>query len=100
LIGVKPCTKSVILKSEIKVCVLWLSRYFCYSIETKRVEFTRTGGDRSFSVMFTCVLIVLLYLKESKEKKQIMKREDYGKNKDKNIEDKVFMIFNFISKTK
>jgi len=50
--------------------------------------------------MFTCVLIVLLYLKESKEKKQIMKREDYGKNKDKNIEDKVFMIFNFISKTK
>ena len=29
-----------------------------------------------------------------------MKREVYGKNKDRNIEEKVFMIFVFISKTK
>jgi len=35
LIGVKLCTKYVILKLEIKVCVLWLPRYFCYSIEAK-----------------------------------------------------------------
>ena len=35
LIAVKPCTKCVILKSEIKVCMLWLPRHFRYSIEAK-----------------------------------------------------------------
>ena len=69
LIEVKLCTKSVILKLEINMCVLWLPRYFCYSIEAKPVESTRTEGDRSINNMFTCVLIVLLSFKESKEKK-------------------------------
>jgi len=50
--------------------------------------------------MFMCVLTVLLCFKESKEKKQIMKREEYGENKDRNIEEKVFVIFEIISKTK
>ena len=45
--------------------------------------------------MFTCMLTVLLCFKELKEKKriQIMKREEYGENKDRNIEDKVCVIF-------
>ena len=29
-----------------------------------------------------------------------MKREEYGENKDRNIEEKVFVIFEIISKTK
>ena len=69
LIGGKPCTKCVILKSRVKLCVFWLPQYFCYSIEAKRVESTRTGGDRSIKSMFTCVLTILLCFKESKEKK-------------------------------
>jgi len=35
----------------------------------KRVESTGTGSDRSFTVIFTCVLTVLQCFKESKEKK-------------------------------
>jgi len=50
--------------------------------------------------MFTYVLMVLLCFKESKERKEIMKREVYGENKDRNIEEKVFVIFEVISKTK
>ena len=45
LIGRKPCTKYVVLKSEIKVCELWLPRYFRYSIEAKWVESIRMGGN-------------------------------------------------------
>jgi len=57
-----------ILKSEIKVCTGWLPRYFCYSIGVKRVEFTRTGGDRSINGILTCMLTVIQCVKESKEK--------------------------------
>ena len=60
-------------------------------------------GDRSFNGVFTCVLMVLLYFKESKEKKtkQIMKREEYRENKDRNTEEKVFMILIlFLNKVK
>ena len=64
LIGVKTCMKSVILKSD----VLCLPRYFRYSIEAKRVKFSRTGGNKSINSMFTCVLTVLLCFKESKRK--------------------------------
>ena len=55
LIGEKSYTKSIILKSLIKVCVLWLPRYFRYSIETKRVESTGKESDRSFIGLFICV---------------------------------------------
>jgi len=48
----KSYTKSVVLKS---VCAL-ASRYFCYSVEAKRVKATGTGSDRKFTGMFTCVL--------------------------------------------
>ena len=94
MIGKKPCTKSVCLKSRFKV----LPRYFCYSIKAKWVEFTKTGGDRSINGMFACVLTVLLCFKESK--KIIMKRDVYGDNKDRNIEKNKFVIFNIISKIK
>ena len=50
--------------------------------------------------MFMRVLMVLLCFKESKEKKKIMKREEYDENKDRNIEEKVFVIFKIISKIK
>ena len=66
---VKPRTKSVVLKLEIKVCALWLPRNFRYRIKAKRVKFTGTGSDRSFTGRLTCVLSVLLCFKESKEKK-------------------------------
>ena len=57
-------------------------------MEAKRVESTRTGGDKSINGMFMRVLMVLLCFKESKEKKKIMKREEYDENKDRNIEGK------------
>ena len=51
--------------------------------------------------MFICMLTVLLCFKESKEKKtKKMKKEEYGENKDRNLEEKAFMIFGIISKTK
>jgi len=41
-----------------------------------------------------CVLKFLLCFKESKEKKEWMKIEEYGENKEVgNIEEKVFVIF-------
>jgi len=80
--------------------VLWLPRYFRYSIEVKQVESTGTGGDRSFHGMFTCVLMVLLCFKESKEKKTKNEKRKYSENKDRNIEGKAFVIFDIISKTK
>jgi len=67
--GKNRARKSVILKSLIKVCALWLPRYFRYSIEAKWVESTGMKSDRRFIGIFTCVLTVLLCLKESKEKK-------------------------------
>jgi len=39
------------------------------------------------------VLKFLQHFKESKERKQRMKREEYGGNKDRNIEEMVFVIF-------
>ena len=89
---------SLIFESRGKVCVLWL--YFCYSIEAKRVESTKTGGDRSINGMFTCVLTALYVSKNQKKRKQRMKREVYGENKDRNIKKKVFVVFEIISKTK
>ena len=97
MIGKKSCTISVILKSLIKVCVFWLSRYICYSIKAKQVKSTRTGGNRSINGMFTYVLTVLLCFKELKEKK-INKREEYGENKERNIEEKVFVILRLFLK--
>ena len=58
------------------------------------------GRDRSFTDQFTCVLMVLQCLKNQKKRKQRMKREVYDGNKDKNIKEKVFVIFVFISKIK
>ena len=49
--------------------------------------------------MFTCVLTVLLCFKESKEKKTNNEREEYSENIYRNIEEKVFVIFDIISKT-
>jgi len=49
--------------------MLWLPRYFRYSIEAKQVESTGTGSDRRFTGLCTCVLKFLLCFKESKEKK-------------------------------
>ena len=48
--------------------------------------------------MFMCVLTVLLCFKESKKRKQRMKREEYGGNKDENIEEKVFLVFDIFLK--
>jgi len=81
--------------------MLWLPRYFCYSIEAKRVESTWMGGDKSSTGRFTCVLSVLQSLKNQKKRKQIMKREAYGGNKDRNIEEKVFLVFDiFLQQSK
>jgi len=81
--------------------VLWLPRHFRYSIEAKQVESTRTKSDRSFTGLFTCVIKFLQHFKESKEKKQKMRREEHGETRRSgNIEEKIFMIFNSISKTK
>ena len=49
--------------------MLWLLRYFRYSIEAKWVEYTGTESDKSLTDMFTYVLKFLLCFKESKEKK-------------------------------
>jgi len=51
----------------------------------KRVESTWTEGDKNINGMFMCVLAVLLWFKESKEKKQIIKREEYGEKKDETL---------------
>ena len=76
--------------------MLWLPRYFYYSIEAKRIEFTGTGSDKSFIGMFMCVLTVLQSFKESKE--NITKGAE---NKEvKNIEEMVFVVFEIIYKTK
>ena len=61
--------KMYVLKSIVKVCVLWLPRYFRYSIEAKRDKSIETGSDRSFIGMFTCMLSVLQCFKEWKENK-------------------------------
>ena len=47
-----------------------------------------------------CVLTVLLCFKEWKEKKTKNEKRSYGGDKDKNIEEKIFVIFEIISKTK
>jgi len=46
------------------------------ALRLKHVESTRTGGDRSFHDIFTCVLKFLQHFKESKEKK--IKNEKRG----------------------
>jgi len=46
------------------------------------------------------MLTVLLCPKNQKKRKQRMKREEYGRNKDRKIEEKIFVIFYFISKIK
>ena len=82
-----------VLKLIFKVCVLWLPRYFCYSIEVKRVESTGTGSDRNFTGMFMCVLKFLQCLKESKEKKkQRLKREVRWKQRSDKHRRMIFMI--------
>ena len=74
--------------------MLWLPLYFCYSIEAKRVESKRTGSDRSFTGLFTCVLKFLQHFKESKKRKQKVEREEYSENKEVgNIEKMIFVTF-------
>ena len=61
--------KVCILKSRVKnVCVL-ASLILPFSIEAKWVKSIRTGGDKSINNMCTCMLTVLPYFKEPKEKK-------------------------------
>ena len=56
----------------------------------KRVESTRTGGDKSLYGMFTCMLTVLQCLKESKEKKIKNEKRSMVKHKEVgNIEEMV-----------
>ena len=98
LIGEKPCIKSVILKSLIKVCVLWLPRYFRYSIEVKRVESTGTRSDRSFTGLFTCVLTVFYILKNEKKTKN-GKRKIRWKQRQKHWKEYICDFWD-ISKTK
>ena len=50
--------------------MLWLSRYFRYSIQAIRVESTRTGSDRSINSSFTLVVNKVFLVKEEKEKKR------------------------------
>ena len=71
-----------------KVCVLWLPQYFRYSIDAKQVESTRTGSDRSFTVLFTYVLTILLCFKKMtrKENKE-WKEKDTVETKKRNIEE-------------
>ena len=66
--GKNRAQKVYVLKSRVKVYAL-ASSILPYSIEAKRVESTGTGSDRSFTVIFMCVLKFLLCFKESKEKK-------------------------------
>ena len=55
---------------SLSVMMLWLSRYFRYSIQAIRVESTGTGGDRSISSSFTLVVNKVFLVKEEKEKKR------------------------------
>ena len=63
-------------------------------MKLKRVESTRTGGDRSLHGMFTCMLTVLQSFKESKEKKTKNEKKSTVKHKEVgNIEKNIFVIF-------
>ena len=76
------------------MCALWLPRYLGYSTEAKHVESTRTKSDRSFTGLFTCVLTVLLFFKEWKEKKIKNEKRSTVKHKEvENIEKNVFVVF-------
>ena len=53
--------------------------------------------------LMVCSLVCyvsFMFKKKSNKRKQIMKREEYGENKDRNIEEKAFVIFVFMSKIK
>jgi len=45
LIGVKRVLENVYFEISVKMCMLWLSRYFCYSMMAIWVESTGMGGD-------------------------------------------------------
>jgi len=98
----KSCTKSMFWNQAIKVYVLWLPRYFRYSIEAKWVESTGTESDKSFTGLFTCVLKFLLCFKESKEKKtkNEKRRVRWNTKKWETLKKMVFVILVYISKTK
>ena len=79
--------------------MLWLPRYFRYSIEAKRVKSKGTGSDRSFTGMFTCMLSVLQSFKESKEKKRMNEKRSMVKYEEVgNIEKNVFVVFDIFLK--
>ena len=92
--------KVYVLKLRFKMCVLWLPRYFRYSIEAKTSRIHKDGGDRSLHGMFTCMLTVLQCLKEWKENKTKNEKRSTVKHKEVgNIEKNDFCDF-CISKTK
>jgi len=94
--GENRARKVYVLKSRFKVCVLWLTRYFRCNIEAKRVESTGMGSDRSFTGWFMCVLMVLQYLKEWKEKKIKNEKRSTVKHKEVgNIKKNIFVVFGF-----
>ena len=63
----------------------------------KRVESKRTGSDRNFTGMFTCVLKFFNVLKNEKKRKQRMKKKSIVKYEEVgNIEKKVFVILRYI----
>ena len=82
--------------------MLWLPRYFRYSIKAKPVESTGTGSDKSFTEIFTYVLSVLQSLKEWKENKTKNEKRSTVKHKEvENIEQNMFVIFGmFLNKVK
>ena len=86
--GQNRARKVYVLKSIFKVCVLWLPRYFRYSIEAKTSRIHKEGGDRSFTSWFTCVLKVLQCFKEWKERKIKNGKRSTVKHKEvRNIEE-------------
>ena len=62
--------KHVYFEISVKMCVLWLPRYFRYSRMAIRVESTGTGGDRRINSSFTCIVNKFFFLKKEKIKKK------------------------------
>jgi len=59
------------------MCMFWLPRYYCDSVEAIRLESTVTGGDRSFADLITNVLTSSSrFQKNQKEKKRKQEAEE------------------------
>ena len=59
---------------SLSVMVLWLPRYFCYSTEAKRVEYTGIGGDKSINSLCHVIVNEFFVSKNQKEKKTSERR--------------------------